>query len=481
MPLAEPLLLALSALAGVSLEYPSVLRHPALAPLRDLSVFTATGILVAVTVLLGFALGWRQGGVRRGALTVSIAVATVFALWRLSRPPTIPSTEEARSNQTVLFGIDSLAQTDDIALLREEVGRLNGVWYERPVPPGLLTNSVWPSIVLDAPVSETGVFLVFQTPDWKGASYNLIRRAQARGCRTFAFFTSRLTSYLGSDAGFEVDRSGPRGWLHLATSFVKDGSVFLPVVLPRLREIPLSIAPVNQSGTFAYDLRRDVHDILTAGTREGCAMIAAHLDYLHGTAYPGFSDMTPPQRAAVRSARVRSVRDLALDWQPPVVSADPLGIDRWKLAFLQRAVITGIEQTRFLSVAKANRLILFSDHGDRRRIRDDNFGDPRYHRVLFVTFGVPSRDRTRPISLRDIPSMLGYSDPSRQNADPLIEYTNVSGPEWQQLINSARLLSNGRVLLNPSIVRRVGERLRGFRPYAPGGYFDAPLRRDPPI
>jgi hypothetical protein len=480
-PLAEPLLLAVAGVAGVALQYPSVLRHPVLTPLRWLSVATATGILLALVVFLGLALGWRKGGQRGALLTVLAAGGTVLAVWRLSRPPAIPTAQEAGSKQTVLFGVDSLSQTDEVTHLREGVSRLGGIWYEKPVPPGLLTNSVWPAIVLDRPVSETGVFLVFQTPDWKGASYNLIRRASQKGCRTFALFSSRITFYLGKDAGFDVDRGGSRGWLHLATAFVKDGSVFFPVLLPHLRAIPLSISQVNQSGTFAYDVRREVHDILTIGDQEKKpAFVAAHLDYLHTTAYPPLSELTPAERSAVRAARVELIRDPGLDWQPSLVTGDPLSIEGWKLAFLEKVILGEIDRTRFLSAEKGNRMILFSDHGNRRRINDDNFGEPRYHRVLFATFGVAARDPTIPISLRDIPAMFGYVDSGRKNADPMVEYTNVTGPEWQELIGTAKLQGDGRVLLDPSIVKRAGARLKGFRPYTAGGYFPSPLRRDPP-
>ncbi len=479
--IAEPLLAAVAGVSGVALEYPAVLRHPALIPLRSLSVAAASGILVGFALAFGFALGWRQRG-RRGALLTTAAAALLVLLgWRASRPPATPKSERAGRGQTVLFGIDSLSQTDDVSILREGVRRLGGVWYERPVPPGLLTNSVWPAIVMDRPVSETGVFLVFQTPDWDGASFNVVRRARELGCRTYAMFSSRITFYLGSEAGFEVDLSGPRGWLHYATSFVKDGSAFLPIVLPHLREIPGAITPANQTGTFSYDLRREVHSVLTAGARSPCAFIAEHLDYLHQTAYPRYSELTSTERAAVREARAREIRDVSLDWQPPVVTADPLSVEKWKLRRLQTVVLEEIERSGFLAPEKSNRLILFSDHGSRRRLNEGNFGDPRYHRVVFATFGVAPRDPNEPMSLLDIPEMIGLADESRPGrADPVVEYANATGDEWKALMKSARLYVNGRVSLDPAIVRRIGERLQGFRPYGNGGYFPAPLRRTPP-
>jgi hypothetical protein len=262
---------------------------------------------------------------------------------------------------------------------------------------------------------------------------------------------------------------------------VKDGSVFLPVALPRLREIPGSIAPVNQSGTFSYSLRRDVRAAFTAGARSRCAFVATHLDYLHQAAYPGYSDLNAVERHLVRKARVSGLRDLSLHWQPPAVQGEPLGIEAWKLRHLQRIVVEEIRRTRFLEKGKANRLVLFSDHGNRRLITEANFGDPRYHRVLFATFGIPPRDPQTPISLLDIAEMLGFADERLVGrADSLVEYVNATGEEWKRLQSSARLKADGHVWLDPVIVRAIGQRLQGYRPYAPGGYFPAPLRRSPP-
>jgi hypothetical protein len=192
--------------------------------------------------------------------------------------------------------------------------------------------------------------------------------------------------------------------------------------------------------------------------------------------------MTARERGAVRSARVGAVKDMTLDWQPPLVSGDPIGIERWKLAYVQRVLVDELTRTGFLSPEKENRLVLFSDHGNRRGINDDNFGEPRYHRVIFATLGVPARDPREPVSLLDIPGMLGVEDPARPGkADPVVEYTNATSDEWRTLMKSARLRANGRISLYPAIVGSIGSRLRAFAPYSSGGYVPSPVRRSPPI
>jgi hypothetical protein len=322
--------------------------------------------------------------------------------------------------------------------------------------------------------------MIYQSVDWSRSPFQLVRRASDSGCQTISFFSDQFTTYVGSTAGFDRIRSGPKGWLQLATAGLKDASVFLPVALPLLPRIPGARTPANQSGTFAFDLRREIDAILTEGTSR-CTFVAGHIDYLHQPLYPRYSDLTPSQRSIVHRSRVEALQDLSLDWQFPVIPGDELQLYSWKSRRLQDLLAQEIRATGYLEPSKKNRLVLFSDHGNRRALTGENFGKPQYHRVIFATFGIPARDPTLPISLLDISSMLGYSEPGREKADPIVEYTDVTGPEWKQLMRSAKLLFNGRVLLDPGIVRRAGERLRAFRPYSPGGYFPAPVQRPPPV
>jgi hypothetical protein len=254
--------------------------------------------------------------------------------------------------------------------------------------------------------------------------------------------------------------------MQLATAVVKDASVFLPVGLQRLPRIPAARTPTNQSGTYAFDLRQEIRSILTSGSGP-CTFVAGHLDYLHQPLYPRFSELTRQERAAVLGAPVNSLQDLSLDWSYPVVPGDALGVYGWKLRHIQQLLAEEIEQTEFLDPAKGNRLILFSDHGNRSGLSEENFADPRYHRVVLATFGVAARDPTSPISLLDIPDLLGFRDPTRPGAaDPVVEYTNGTPPEWSLLMGTANLISDGQVILDPQIVRAIGMRLRGYRPYA---------------
>lgn len=472
----EPLLLFAAIFLGICLEYPAVLRHPALFALRSLPVFLAVFILAAAIVGFAMALGWRQGGPRRAAILVAAALAVTVLSLAASRIPA--SAGVAGSRENVLLGIDSVSQTEDVSLLRNTTSRLGGVWYEKPVPPGLLTNSVWPSILMNRKPSETGVFLVFQKPDWVRAPFNLVLRARREGCRTFAYFENRFSAYIGREAGFDEDASGPRGWLQPATAVVKDASVLLPVLLPRLPSIPGAETPANQTGTFAYDLRREVRQILTAGAAARCSFTASHLDYLHETAFPAFSQLTPAERTAVWRGRTGAVWDLALDWQNPVVPGQPLDVSAWKLAYIQRVIGEELIETRFLDPARENRLILFSDHGNRKDISETNFGDARYHHVLFATFGVTPRDPAAPVSLLDIPAMLGFPDPRRPGpAEPVVEYANATPKEWSQMMHSTRLESDGSILLDPKVMEQIGQRMTAYRPYSGStDYCPAPAR-----
>jgi hypothetical protein len=462
---AEPPLLLAASFLGISLEFPALLRHPVIFVLRILPVFLTVLVLAITLGAVAWKLGRRHGGSRRGMAFVSVVLATTVLLWAASRFPR--SAREAGSRETVLLGIDSVAQTDDLSLLRDATKHLGGVWYEKAVPPGLLTNSVWPSILMNRKPSETGVFLVFQKPNWVRAPFNLVLRARREGCRTFAFLETGFSAYIGREAGFDESDGGPRGWLQPATAVVKDASVLLPVLLPRLPAIPGALTPANQTGTFAYDVRGEVHRIFTAGSKERCSFTASHLDYLHQTDFPAFSQLTPAEQRAVWGARTGAVWDLALDWQNPAVPGQPLDVTAWKLRNVQRVVLEELVATRFLDPVRGNRLILFSDHGNRKNINEVNYGKPRYHRVLFATFGVPPRDPAAPISLMDIAAMVGLADPRRPGpAEPVVEYTNATQKEWSQMMDSARLERDGSIILDPKVVEQIGQRMTEFRPYS---------------
>lgn len=126
-----------------------------------------------------------------------------------------------------------------------------------------------------------------------------------------------------------------------------------------------------------------------------------------------------------------------------------------------------VRATGYLDPSGRNRLVLFSDHGNRRALTEENFGRPQYHRVIFATFGLPLREPLLPISLLDISELVGFPDPSRPGpAAPIVEYTNAMGSEWLHLLESARLRLDGEISLDPAIVEKIGKRLMAYEPYA---------------
>jgi len=476
--LVEPVVVMLALFCGLALEYPALLRHPALVVLRSVSTGIATiAVFVAFGLLLAYLVERRMRPVWP---TIALVSLLVPAGWGAGLGHRWYESGKARSGTIVVLGLDSISQQDDVSLLRSVTREFSGTWYEKAVTPGLLTNSSWPAIILHRPVHESGVFLIYQKVDWSRSPFQLVRRASEAGCATSSFFSDQFTTYVGSTAGFARDRSGPKGWLQLGTAELKNGSVFLPIALMLLPSIPTARTPANQSGTFAFDLRREIDEILTEGTGR-CTFVAGHLDYLHQPLYPRYSDLTAKERTIVRGSRVEALEDLSLDWQFPVIAGDDLQLYSWKTKRLQRILAQELRATGFLDPSHRNRLVLFSDHGNRRGLTDENFGRVRYHRVIFVTFGVARRDPLLPISLLDISELVGFPDPSRPGpASPIVEYTNARGDEWRLLMQTARLHSNGEISLDPAILSQIGKRLRGYAPYAPNpAYFPAPAETLP--
>jgi hypothetical protein len=470
--LIEPFAMMLALLCGLALEYPALLHHPALAAFRTFSALTATiALFLALGLLLGY-LAWRS---RPALAYLGLVLLLVPAGWAAGLSHRSYKARKARPGTTVILGLDSISQQDDVSILRSLTREFSGTWYEKPVTPGLLTNSVWPSIIMHRPVHESGVFLIYQTVDWSRSPFQLVRRASESGCGTSSFFSDQFTTYVGATAGFDRVRSGPKGWLQLGTAEVKNGSIFLPIFLPLLPPIPATRTPANQSGTFAFDLRREIDAILTEGTGR-CTFVAGHIDYLHQPRYPRYSGLTAAERSIVRGSRVEALEDLSLDWQFPVIPGDELKLYEWKTRRLQNILAQEIRATGFLEPSGRNRLVLFSDHGNRRALTGENFGRPQYHRVILATFGLPVREPLLPISLLDISELVGFPDPSRPGrAAPIVEYTNATGDEWRQLLESARLHLDGEISLDPAIVGKIGKRLLAYEPYAQKPeYFPAP-------
>jgi hypothetical protein len=461
---------------GIALEHPAALRHAALWPLRPLPVLAVTMALAAGVLAASAVRGRRarcpSGVVRHVAATVAVAILG----WALALHGHRPAPAAARGTR-VLLGLDSLSQLDPVSALKQFTLEHGGTWFERAVTPGLLTNAVWPAILTSRPPSESGIFFIYQSPDWRSFPDNLVERARGAGFETVSFFSDQFTTHVGSDAGFDLNRSGPRGWKQVSTAVVKDASILLPVMLPWLPRIPSAVTPPNQSGTYAYDLDLEISEILAAGGMGAPAFVAAHLDYLHQPRYPSYSELTVQERLRVLVAPLSALADQSMHWQYPAVPGEPLALYEWKRRRLQRAVASALEGSGFLDPDRRNQLVMFSDHGSRAGVTDLEFGREEFYRVLLVTFGVPRRDVLAPISLLDVGDLLGFPHPDRSApTDPVVEYVNVSPEEWKTLIASSRASSDGGVQLDRKVLLDLGRRLRGFRPYTePLGYFEAPV------
>jgi len=133
-----------------------------------------------------------------------------------------------------------------------------------------------------------------------------------------------------------------------------------------------------------------------------------------------------------------------------------------------------INRTRFLAPEKNNRLILFSDHGNRRELNANNFGKPVYHRVVLATFSIPpTSNLKKPISLLDISSMIGILDPTTPlgPADPVVQFALTTKAEWSTMAHTTKIHLDGEISLDSTILTAIKERLKGFRPYSNQNFY----------
>lgn len=460
--LLEPVLLLLAILLGVSFEYPAVLRHPFLRPLRPLTVPVAWSVATLFVVALSFALCRR---LNRTARVVAFLLLVGVASWALTFAPRLRGHRSAGSDSIVLLGIDTLAQTEDVSALRASVARRGGVWYERPVTPGLLTNTVWSAILMARPVSSTNVYFIRQAPDWSRAPFNLVRAARESGFTTVSFFANQLTCFVGSDAGYDIDRSGPKGWLQLATAETKNASVLLPLIVPLLPRLPLATVPPNQAGTYSWDVERELNDALTAGGIERRAFVGAHNDYLHQQRFPGFSELTSRERRTIRSLRVGDLADAGIGWEDVEHAETNFPLSAWKRERLQRLIAAAIDRSGILDPSRRNRLVIFSDHGYRGGLNKTNFCEPRFHHVVLATFGTEKRDAAKPISLIDVAALLDLAPDSA--APAAVEFASVPHEMLVRLGKSAKLSITGDIEFDPRLLVEVAGSVHRCVPYAP--------------
>jgi hypothetical protein len=333
------------------------------------------------------------------------------------------------------------------------------------VSPGLITNAVWWSIVTGAPPHSTGVFFIFQNPAPERLPPNLVYRAKTLGLHTCAHFSDQLTMQVGALLPFDEDHSGPRGWLQVTTAALKDAGWLLPVILPHLPRLPGAFTPQNQAHTYAFSLRRELSEILTCGGTPRGSLTLAHVDYLHQARYPGFSELTAPERARVWSAPVAALVDRSIDWQYPMTEGEPLRVYAWKLSALQATLRTAIASTGVLEPGLHSRLVFLSDHGPRIGLTTKNFGDERYHGVILATFGIEPRDPDEAISLLDVGTLLGLGSPGALAADPAVEYVEALPSDSREMAQGSRPLLDGRISVPRAVLERMGARLLRFRPF----------------
>jgi hypothetical protein len=472
----EPLLLMLATVSGIATEYPAVLAHPFLQSLRIFSVRLAILTLVGFALGLFFLFGLQSRGLRGGAVWVATSILLVALAAFVSRAPAARRKGVPSRRSIVLLGIDSLSQRDDLGPLRDLAQAQRGMFASRAVTTGVVTNAVWGSILQHRPIREIGTWTIFMTTSWRSLPFNLVRSAHDAGLTTVSYFSDQFTSYIGSEAGFDIDRSGPMGWFQLATATLKHDSVFLAVALPRLPKLPGARTPRNQSGTFTFDVSAELDDLLSSPPGSGKTFSAGHLDYLHQPLYPRFDELTPGERRAVLASPVTAVEDLSFDWRYPSIQGDSLGLYRWKARHVQDLVRSAVVRTGFLEPSRLNRLILFSDHGSRKDLTGENFGNPSYWNVLLATFGTAADDPSRPISLLEIPKILGLADPTRPAFDrPEVEFADVGNEDIPTL--TPYFSNDGRIFLDPGALARIRRQMKAYRPYAaPGLYFSVPVQ-----
>jgi hypothetical protein len=462
----EPAIAYVGLILGIALEFPAVLNNALFMPLRHTTLLCAyISISLVLIVLTLFRHGIDRPN-RRLAYALIPCICFVISGWMLTKIPISGSSQIINRNSTVILGIDSLSwqMADRLRVLSDEHG---GASYEHAITPGLLTNSVWTAIIEHRPVHHTGILLTFQSPDWSRSPYQLVREARKSGFQTWSFFTRQDTSYVGSIAGFDHNCSGPMGWLQDATSVAKNGSIFVPFIVSRLPLHHLLKIPPNQAGTYACDLRAVVRSILSSRDGAKPVFTVAHIGYLHDAAYPRFADLPKSYRSRLLGAQVNSLQDLGDDWQLPYVAGDVIDLRKWKVKHVQEVIAGEILNSGFLDQRNNNRLVLLSDHGNRSGLTNDNFGREDYYRVPLITFGLPARDIRIPISLLDIPNLIGLGDPSSAGpAAPAVEYVNISTrEEFKTAVLGGSWKIDGRIEFKPDIKETHLRLLKAYNPF----------------
>jgi len=451
----EPFLAFVAVISGVSVWYPGVLSEPVFEPVGGLPAMVLAPLLAA-GVAAGAAITGRPGArLRLAALLLGAAAASPAA----AALTTAAQEASGRDPSLVVLGIDSLSHRDGLASFQNWTEAERGTWYEYAVAPGLLTNAVWTSILTMEPVRAHGVFHTFQ-PFPQHTAARFLDAARTRGYHTVSMFSDQSTCAVGSQAGFDLDRSGPIGWRQILLPIVANSSILVPVIRPALPTWWPSVFSANQAGSFTYDLRRELRSILGGGVAGRPTLVMAHLTYLHMPAYPRSADLSWAELRRVGRAPARHLRDRGFDWQDVELPTDVLPLRRWKLGFLRRSLEHEIRRSGFL--ARSGQLVVFSDHGARAGLTPDTFSDPRYHHVLLATFGLPAQRPSEPTSLADIGTIVGLVD---SRVEPSVEFTIAPPAMWPELVTSARLRWTGEVELDGGLLAEMSRHLQRHEPW----------------
>jgi hypothetical protein len=453
----EPVLLFGSVFFALLLHYPALLGHPILTPLRSLPVWLATlGLGVLVTIFS--ALYASRGSRLKVSLTILLTGFLLVSYGEIRSSHRGGNQVVKQTNNLVLLGLDSLSYNDDLSVILNWAVAHRGTEYQLAVTPGLLTNSVWTSLIAMQPVAHHGVFHSFQSSHLQEGE-TLVSLAHRAGYRTISIFPDQFSCWIACETDFDVHRDGPIGWRHIATASVENKSILLPLLRPLLPKIPFSCVPRNHLGTYNYDLEKGLDSVFL---NQGKTFVASHHTYLHSTRYPKYSELSKGEILRVIQAQAGWINDKTFDWQYADSPETPIPLRKWKISHLQKSLIASLERTGYLR--NGGRLVLFSDHGNRINLDDTNFTNPNYHHVLFVTFGLPVySDPESPVSLLDIPGIIGLKD--YRQAPPVVEFTLSAPEEWQKLMGSAKLDWDGPVHLDRHTLSGIFQRLKSYRPY----------------
>ena len=234
----------------------------------------------------------------------------------------------------------------------------------------------------------------------------------------------------------------------------------IPVLKPALPHVWPMAMPPNQAGTITYDLRREIREILRAGTREQRILVAAHLTYAHLPSYPSSADLSWQELQRIARAPAMTIFDRSFDWKDVDRPTDPVPLHRWKIAHLQDVIAAEVDAARY--VDEGGQLVVFSDHGDRADLTPETFHDKRYHHVLLATFGLPSPCTENPISLADIGLLLGLTD---RRTNPLVEFMYTPETLVPNLVKTSKVGWSGDIDIDSRLAARLFGELRSHQPW----------------